>query len=86
MDGLSGEIERLTSWLCKSEVDLLWPMCSLSAIRLIMLGLRQWDNKEIVRQERQRAVKDKLLYRTRAPIGLVLMLTRFLGAEVYRSS
>lgn len=38
-DGLSGEIERLTSWLCKSEVDLLWPMCSLSAIRLIMLRL-----------------------------------------------
>lgn len=28
-------------------------------------AVRRWDNKEIVRQERQRAVKDKLLYRTR---------------------
>lgn len=31
-------------------------------------------------------LRTNFLYRTRAPIGLVLMLTRFLGAEVHRSS
>ena len=39
VDSLSDDTERLISWLCKSETDLLWPMCSLSAIRLIMLML-----------------------------------------------
>lgn len=85
-DGLSGEMDRLTSWLCKSDVDLLWPMCSLSAIRLIMLRLLGGGTIKRSSGRSANVLLRTNFYIEHAPIGLVLMLTRFLGAEVHRSS